>query len=347
MKARGLFFNTFLLMPLFIAGSSPFGYAQEIIFRSTSSIFKRSTEVHVPTQNGESPSVYYSDSRKEFGTGRSAENLSEARKIEAATQVMLAARKAQNNKPEAPKQIEIRTGENQRLVGGLTELIPGSKIYITARHVLQDHDLSRIQQALKKADIDLGEMRVLGFKRGDSNLDAILLVPKGKESLVLEFAIPSTDCGNPAGLTLKLRELPEFEKYAKQDRRYVSFQYGSTGTKATSQTSQGVVSRVGDGKLFLDLNGLNYTSGRSSGAVVFTQDGSPKAPWKVGGVVECIIPASKDFREAPVPGSVQVISTSELLSAEVYPVPIELLVEEKIPSDKECIPVDGRSGGGD
>lgn len=326
---------------------------EAIVYRRSSGLFGSDESITVPSNGSAAPSVWINSGV--FATGAAAQNLSRAIAAQARAEAMLKQRlaeieleqsKPKSTTPPEPRVVEIKDPENRdKLIGGMTELISESGIYITARHVLQEQELSRLKADFAHRGLGLNDYRFFVLKQSSRAMDVVLIVPKGKESQVLEFANPKRDCDGIERPVFQLRVLPQIERSVALNDRFYSFQFGTTGQNATTQASQGLVQRIGGDRIYLGLGDGNYTSSRSSGSIVFTSKKSD-SEWKIGGIVECLIPPSVTSRGAPLPGAVQVISSSALLAAEIEPISIESLMREKVPRDADCIPIDGRDGGG-
>lgn len=249
------------------------------------------------------------------------------------------AQSQRNSPPPAPKRIEIRKGGV--LLGGMTEIIPGSDVFVGARHVLQDNSSAE----LVAAGLDPTKYNFYQFKRNGSIEDAVIAIPRGRESSVLDFTI-DLSCNCNGGFKLKLRDLPEVERTVSVGDQYFSYQYGTVGREDVSQASHGTISRVGTDHYFLDLNNGNNTTARSSGSVVQIQKPGSNA-WKFGGVVECYLREGTTKNGVAVPGGIRVIAPAALLDSDVSVVPVDSILSEKIQkTDDPCIKIDIRYSGG-
>ncbi len=326
-----------------------------IIYQRSSGWFSSNSTIQVPTPSGsDAPSVYISDNGT-FSSGAAAKNLAQAmsrlaaiQELAQATQANAGKAKATITPPERPSMLAFRAS-NGVLTGGATELLQGSGIYLMSRHVLQDRDFNDIRKSFLDSGLDPDKYRAYEFRDQQGTgerIDAILLVPKGKEGQVMEFATPREPCGGAMEPTFQLRALPQLQSKIELNDRFFSYQYGTTGHEATEQVSQGTITRLAEDRFYLDGGEQNHTSGRSSGSVVYTSS-DRDSKWKIGGIVECVIPPVKNARGAMSPGGVRVISSAALGSADISPVPLEAIAQEKVPSRPDCIPVDdGRAAGG-
>lgn len=255
--------------------------------------------------------------------------------------------------PKAPQSIELRNSSNH-LIGGMTEMLPGSGILVTARHVLQGTEKSSIEAAFREKGLDLSKYGFYQFRREGRDVDVILAVPVGKEDLIMERANPDASC-NCASDGFQLRELKEFEESPQVNDRYFSYQYGIVGNHKAKQISQGKISRASIDRFYLDLTEDNHTTAGSSGSVVYTgkkadllTSGDSSSSWKTGGIVECVIPPRRDRHDRPIPGGIQVIPVSNLLDSGLSPIPLNALIAEKpVLEENGCKKIGGGDAGGD
>lgn len=307
--------------------------------------FGRSTRIQVPTAgSNEAPSVLIKNGL--FATGFAARNLSEAPRSKAVLPEKL---------PEM-NLLPVRT-PGQGVIAAVTELAPGSRIFFASRHLLQDGGVAAVKEALKAAgqDPELFAAFELSLGEGNGQLDVILLAPRSVASDLVEivdlFRPGCESCGSQP--TFRLRR-GFFESKIRRstpepDEKLISFQAGFAGDQPVRQLSRGSVKQISwDGlTFFLEEAAGNLTTAGSSGSLVLSN--SPEAnrsDWQVSGVVECIMPESRNSEGLRIPGGVRVISGRALLEATVSPISLEKLGKEAKSRKGKCVPIDGRDAGG-
>lgn len=251
--------------------------------------------------------------------------------------------------PDPPRQIPLRDGQGY-LMGGFTEVLAGSGILVTARHVLQNQAPTTLSRSFNAMGVDPANYlfyEILSSKTGLS-FDVVLAIPKGKEGQLLEDFHSGTLCPCDASSLMALQYSAKFQKQVESDQSYFSYQFGTVGNKETTQSSQGKVARTSGipvERFYLELGGQNFTTLRSSGSLVYLD--SAQSAWKLGGVVECEIQAKVSRSGVAIPGGIQVIPFSILIDQGVVrQIPLQKILHEKRSQDPDCKPIDGRDGGG-
>jgi hypothetical protein len=241
--------------------------------------------------------------------------------------------------------------EHGNIVGGVTELLPNVDVFITARHVLQQRDPRVLRAYFGRYGKITDQFRFYGMSLAGKPLDAVLMVPKGLESQIFEYTMASSPCQTGNGVSIRLKPFANIQRPVEAGFPYFACQFGTSQSHATAQVSVGKISRVGNDRLYLEVTEDNHTSPRSSGSIVFVRKSIRTRPkdnlWRVGGIVECLMPARKSESGATIPAEVRVISSSALLNADLKLETLESIAAETRPSDPNCVPIDsGRDGGG-
>ncbi|MCM2276490.1 MAG: hypothetical protein NDJ89_00245 [Oligoflexia bacterium] len=337
---------------------APAHAGDSIVWMSSTGLFGKKEILEVPSNGGSAPSVLIGggEGKRFFATGAAARNLAEAMEararaeaqLQAQLQAKLAEALAQDQvtpPPTRPAQVAILA--DNRLIGGMTELLPGTGIYLTARHILQNNSPDELRRSFRDSGLELNDYRFYQFLK-QGKLDAILAVPAGKEGQILELAAPEPGCAeaDQAAPSFRLRRLPTLDNSVELNDSYFSYQYGTSGKDPTVQLSEGRISMLSLDRLLLPLKASgNNTTARSSGSLVFTS--KPGKPWKFGGVIECILPPTTTPDGVPVPGAVRALPATLLLDARVAPIRLERLLVEGVEPSPDCVPIDGRDAGGD
>lgn len=361
-------------LPLFLtclastlhAGGGKRLQVEAITFESSGS----NARISVPSKGESAPSVYYGGGG--FATGQAARNLAEgqaayqanvnrilaedsrrrleeaARILEARTAELEARAKAEAPTPPAPPAQNPRQFALQssgKLSGGLYEILPNSGAFAAARHTLQGRSPDEVRAVLRKGGLNPDQYTVFeAWSAENKQLDFVLLLPREK---IYDWLSPrvQSDCETTENIwRYELRELAQFQKTSAQGAHFYSRQFGITDPRGTEQISRGQISMTGIDHFYLPLGQENITTAGSSGSVV--QLHQDKGEWKIGGFVECIVPARKTLNNVEIPGAVQVLSVSALGRALLIPTSLEAIGSEARVTDPECIPIDPRGAGG-
>ena len=245
------------------------------------------------------------------------------------------------NLPKRPETIEIALVDGVRATSEFTELEPGSGILIGARHSLQGQPKGTLANALQTNQKFSGlSYRIIGFKKGNAVVDALLLVPSVSEVSTDALAANVQAYLKNDFLSARVQVRDEFFSYQIANQTGSSFRQDSTGPVFKVSLNQD--------QLLLPALGENYTAPGSSGAIVFTrsQGSSSITDWKATGIVSCGVGPRGINREHLSFEAIRVLTLEALRSAQPYEVSEDTLSAESEITDPGCLPLDGRGGGG-
>lgn len=177
--------------------------------------------------------------------------------------------------PNPPLQIELY--DENGIFGGLTEVSPGTHIFVTARHVLQEVPINFVLETMSQVLGQTEDVVGIEFSENDKPQDLVLLAPRAEAEGLL------------ASNFEKLRSI--YLNPSLSDR-YYSYQFGSVGRMATRQFSEGVFNRFNEsGDAILEIRDGNLTSPGSSGSVVFVAPANAQGDdaWYPAAVVSCLL----------------------------------------------------------
>lgn len=287
------------------------------------------TSIVLPTDiEQKNPSFLFDASRGLIATGPAARTISEgyARKVTKEQEYLA---------PERPLQIEY-IDNNGFLLAGLTAFKAEDVAFSTARHVLQAGSLPQLNAAFYQKNLDLNNYDFYEFLLPSTNhaLDFVLAVKKGSEAEIF----------NTKDNKLSLKS----EGFASPQPTdiYFSYQFGTIENKVIEQFSYGRVHRTGSDYFYLDLNGTNFTSPRSSGSLVYIASPDNFIGWRIGGSITCVVPPTSTRGNQPIQGGIKVISVSALLNAQIRQIQVEKILAEPRVTDPSCPQIDPRDGGG-
>lgn len=280
-----------------------------------------------------------------FASGKAAENLTNTKKTSSSHDPL---------PPPPPKPQQIKIFSQETFIGGLTEIIPQSEAYITARHILQDHDPEALKQWLTETGLSEDKYYFYEFTLPSSKdgkdksqepLDVIVAVPIQNDGNFFEDVNPDNcHCALP-GTLKKLKFRTEYRASVSPHDDYFSWQYGINGKTPVTQHSQGQISpQIGfDGKLFAPIKPENFTTLGSSGSTVMTAK-PLSGNWKFSGIFECFSPPL-EIKGVSIPGGNRIIPVTLLLDAQAKRIKLSDLAKEKKIQDKKCIHTGGGDGG--
>ena len=337
-----------LLLAITVSSSCAHGQEQGVVVLDRQYNFVKSREIRVPVKpDGSVPDVVVIRNGEEmyFASGKPAANLGEMARRRAPA--ITAPAQGITAPPVENRILPIRSPDGQ-LRAGLSEVMPGTDVYVAARHVLQGLSPETIQNALSASGKSAKEFTPFEFRDASGVVDAILFVPSKTVSLVLEVNVPNANCDactpNPVH---KLLSLPHFRREVTLDSQFYSRQYGMRGHQEVEQVSRGTLSAMNADSYFLNLTPSNATTLKSSGSVVQVSPAG-KEDYGIGGIVECVVPPSVQSGVA-VQGGVRVIPIRRLLESEARSTSIDRLSSEE-PKPRgltgDCVPTDGRGAGG-
>ena len=244
-----------------------------------------------------------------------------------------------------PNQIVLdKTG--LKTSGTLTELIPGSGVYVTARHVLQGHsDTFGIAAAFLSAHVNIKDYAFIEFQ-GDRNrrLDLIVAVPRA--SLSKWFYTDSRDCNcNPTDPLYSFSIRTDLQLYVDIDDPFYSYGHGTIGKDDVLQVSTGNITQRANGRVFIEKQDNSHFTPRSSGSVIYTVK-EDQNHWRPAGIVECITPQKTQKNGLSLPGATRVIPFWVLYERKGWEIPLSKLIAEPVANDEpDCIKVGGGDGG--
>jgi len=231
---------------------------------------------------------------------------------------------------------------SEKLIAGITELIPQSNIFVTSRHVIQHSSLEDLQRAFSRSknhlNFDDYKDTVIQFKENGNYLDVVLLVPKKRldaEKSVQAFL---------AKLFAHSKDLSATDPATIGDD-YRSYQLGILSGPVI-QESKGQVTRISldERRFFLDFGGKNRSTLGSSGALVLTRSMGGDGLFHISGVVECIIEPKSDLN---IEGAIQVIPFAQVRNADAEQVSFDAILASPMSLPEECDRwSDARDGGG-
>lgn len=236
---------------------------------------------------------------------------------------------------QIPVAFFIQNSKNPpEIYAGLTELQPGSQIYVGALHVFK----RKQTELLTSETINrLSELRPILVKNSNFQyLDLIIFAAKKVSEIELRNYLSKIQI-----LALQKREMP----------RWKSKQIGSSEKGAVDQNSEGTISMVtmerefGAHYFYLSDSNKNLSSTRSSGSLILSEDGSPL------GVLQCKEKSEQAhqrgnetsdlFRALSLDFDLDAISFKSMRNLD------EVLNQaESLPDEPNCIPVD-KNGAGD
>lgn len=347
--------NPWILAVLLCASpvASPFASAEVEVGQCDGRLIRSESGLSLGGRNGncisnEHNAVFQLGSGGFFAAGRSATILAEA----AAKDVRFRALP-----PTKPKMAELRDATGF-LMGGFSELLPDSGIFMTDRHVLQSQSRDLVKNGFASVGADLDDYVFFEVQKSGSSepFDVILAIPKGDEDEILEDSNQPSSCNCEYDGARILRALEEFRSVMPGDL-YFTHQFGTAGTKETQQQGTGLVTRTTGTpiveRFFLDDDESNHSTARSSGGLVYlapkpteVRMGLTPIEWKIGGIIECQVKTRVSRSGVVVPGGTQVIPISVLLDQGKFKrVSLEKILNEPRKQDPNCPPIDGRGGG--
>lgn len=239
--------------------------------------------------------------------------------------------------PQAPRMIELRNAKGA-IWGGLTEILPGTNIYVTARHVLQRSSVKLLGAAFEPFLGSLANVGAIEFHDGYGRVvDLILVGPQNRmdELLANGFGEMADQLADQVNL----------------NDHYSSYQFGSVGASATYQFSKGDVNRFDeDGNVILSPGDTNLTTRGSSGALVYFSSSErsrePGGGWRAGAVISCFLRQTESNGVPTEPG-VRTVALRSLLTSYARGISLRTLSKEprKQPA-ADCEPIDRRDAGG-
>jgi hypothetical protein len=259
---------------------------------------------------------------------------------------------------ERPPSIPIPVDRSLNASSEFTEVTPGSGIFMGARHSLQEIQFGGLSLALAKDPQGAGSrFKLFGFRHQTLNnnmeaLDALILVQQKDRKW---DDLPDDIIVNQ--LISEIRTLLGSDKFTTniqpQDLFY-SYQMSPDHTRGQRnlQDSLGPIYSLGEsGNIaFLPLGGENYTAPGSSGSLIFvrpkeSQD-KGRSAWKIGGLVSCGVLAKNAKPSDMLFSKIEVITAKALYNSEIYEVFESDLKTERRSKNPNCLPLDGRHGGG-
>lgn len=238
----------------------------------------------------------------------------------------------------APTFVPVVDGKTGSVTGTLTELVPNSGIFITSRHVLQNHITPILKSGNQTVNLveQQSNFQIYEFRQNDKLLDVLLLVQKDRTS------------------SFRLSDLNIWADKVEVGHLFLTYQVGRIEEKPTKQVSRGKVSVLGREEFYLPFGSDNFTSLWSSGSVVYTAKAndvlSGNMSSGIGGLSQCIIPAGTDAFTGNIrPALVRVLSAQTILSAQSQPVSLDKVLNEppfQTPGCNNIGGVTGKDGGG-
>lgn len=341
-----------LSAPIAHAGGGARRSSQGIEITHTRTLLGEEERTSVPVgSGGEAPSVIVSrhSGQMFFASGRAAENLAPVFARRAPAIDPERAKPEHVTAPPVETRLVSVKHDDGTIKGALGELIPGSGIWITARHVVQGASAASLREALRSTGRESSDYLPMQFRDSAGQLDVVVFVPKDRKLDFFDLDAPSVNCASCRPDPIyKLKSLPQFRRAIEANAKFYSRQLGKRGDDVVTQESRGTLSAMNDRSFYLSESADNKTTRLSSGSLVQVSP-ADRDDYGVGGVTECVIAPSVQNGVA-VPGGARVTPMRRLLDAEGRPTTIELLASEPPRSrglTSDCIPVDdGRGGGG-
>jgi hypothetical protein len=234
---------------------------------------------------------------------------------------------------------------SDQLIGGATQIDVKHNVFITARHVLAGHnrikvyrDIGETEKILKLVSIDDFHIIQLREQSNPNWLDVLILVSKNEDEV-------------PFGLMDLIGEIsrPPSTKY-----KWYSWPYSLFNEQITDGFSSGILfEKLTTGAIphfWLDASSTNYTSPGSSGTVVWQPTEPDSQSLRPVGVIQCMEHPSAQEQAAsnhvPKPRFLSLFHLSRAnLNVEIVEASA-LLNGPPQPQKPNCIPINGRQGGG-
>lgn len=254
-------------------------------------------------------------------------------------------------KGDEPQRVTIYNAQN-KLIGGATQIDPGGKIFVTARHVLAGKNKLDFDLVNAKKTTPMTHEDFVAFQVTEQNafVDVVFLVPRNSK----------TDIRNGEDLRAALKQL--FMK-TRIDQSWYSWQYGIlNGTMLDGEASSVLrdadflpskpsSAEVQSAFFWLNSDDRNFTSAGSSGSVIWQASPRKASDLRPVGVIQCMEqPARTEQRVSVQSPKPRVLSLSALVvddSLNWDSVSLaELLDGPPQPSAENCKPIDRKGGGG-